>query len=141
MIICLDQNAPSANVAITGYSHGGGPVQPAESCGKFQVGDVIHGTYSTVDAESHFNSFSLGVLPSGNAVNPAGGSYPIPPVSTNGAAGTWTLDTTGMEPCGYVVELVVNDRTIVNSGSIGWYNDNSAGFCLDPAPVITTPAH
>lgn len=137
--IYLDQLAPSASVVITGYSRVGSPVQPAESCGKFQVGDVIHGIYSTFDAESHFNSFSLGVLPSGNAISPAGGFYPMPSVSTNGAAGIWTLDTTGMKPCGYVVQLVVHDRTIVNSSTTNWQNSNSTGFCLDPAPVITIP--
>lgn len=139
--ICLDQKAPSAQVQITGYSRGGGPVQPAQSCGKFQVGDVIHGTYATTDAEGHFNGFSLGVLPSGNAINPASGFYPLPPVTTNGAAGTWTLDTAGMEPCGYAVELNVSDRTIVNSAPSGWPNSDSTGFCLDPAPVITASPH
>jgi len=135
VIVDLDQAAPSATVAITGYSRGGGPVQPATDCGKFQVGDVISGTYSTFDADGHFNSLSLGVLPSGNPVNPSSRAYPV--VSTNGEAGTWTLDTTGMEPCGYVVELTVSDRTIVSSDFIGWDNSSSAGFCLDPAPVIT----
>jgi hypothetical protein len=136
VVICLDQKAPSANLALTGYSRNGGPIQPATNCGKFQVGDVLYGTYSTIDAEGHFNSFSLKVAPPSNVVDPSGGTYavpPIPPVSTNGAAGDWQLDTNWMNPCGYVLELVVNDRTIVNSGSIGWSNSTSVGFCLESA--------
>ncbi len=136
VIVDLDEAAPTAKIDITGFSRGGGPVQPATDCGKFEVGDVIHGTYSTFDLEGHFNSLSLGVLPSGNPVNPSSRSYPI--VSTNGEAGTWTLDTSGMEPCGYVVELGVNDRTIVSSGTIGWPNSASVGFCLDQAPPTTS---
>lgn len=137
VIVDLDQRAPSANVAITGYSRGGGPVQPASDCGKFEVGDVLYGTYSTFDPESHFGGFSLGVSPSGNAVSPSGGAYPV--VSTNGQAGTWSLDTHGMNPCGYVINLHVSDRTIANSAPPGWQNDDSKGFCLEAAPVIATP--
>ena len=53
-----------------------------------------------------------------------------PGASTLGDTGTWTLDTTGLPPCGYVVVLNAWDRTIVNSGFIGNYNDAPVGFCL-----------
>jgi hypothetical protein len=42
----------------------------------------------------------------------------------------WTLDTTGTAPCGYVVVLNVWDRTIVNSGAIGFHNSDFEGFRL-----------
>jgi hypothetical protein len=50
--------------------------------------------------------------------------------STFGDSGTWTLDTTGVPPCGYVVVLGAYDQTIVNSGFIGNYGQASVGFCL-----------
>jgi hypothetical protein len=133
VLVRLDERAPSAAVAITGFSRDGGPVNPAVSCGTFQVGDVLHGTYSTFDAEGHFSRLSLRVEPAGPAngatVNPASRSYPAL-VPTIGENGTWTLDTSPMDPCGYVIYLDVSDRTIVHSGSLGWDNHASAGFCL-----------
>ncbi len=46
----------------------------------------------------------------------------------------WELDTTGMQPCGYVVLLHVVDRSIINSHP-GSHNDNyyDVGFCLRAA--------
>jgi hypothetical protein len=40
-----------------------------------------------------------------------------------------------MAPCGYVIRVVVSDRAIVNSQSVGHVSSDSAGFCLDePQP-------
>jgi hypothetical protein len=55
-------------------------------------------------------------------------------VNTAITGDTWSLDTAGMVDCGYVVELVVRDRTIVASQSQGWRNSDSAGFCLEAPP-------
>lgn len=52
--------------------------------------------------------------------------YPVPL-----SDGMWQLATAGMKPCGYVIRLGVYDRTIVNSGYIGWYAEDTAGFCLE----------
>jgi hypothetical protein len=131
VIVRLDEQAPTASIAITGFSRGGGPVQPAAKCGKFLVDDVLHGTYSTSD--EHFRILYLWVEPSGPAhgasPNPSQRKFPVVP--TTGESGTWTLDTSGMDPCGYIVKLWVEDRTIINSGSIGWEASDSAGFCLE----------
>jgi hypothetical protein len=43
----------------------------------------------------------------------------------------WSLDTSGMLPCGYVIRVVAVDRAIVNSQSIGHHSSDSAGFCLE----------
>jgi len=43
---------------------------------------------------------------------------------------TFTLNTSGMDPCGYSLTLNVWDRTNVNSGQTSNYNDASVGFCL-----------
>jgi hypothetical protein len=134
----LDNTAPSADIQITS---GGG------DCADFRVGETISGTYSATDA--HFNALSLRVLPTKIGGVPSGGSFtapaPLPPggtmpvsrsyaagVAATGESGTWSLDTTGMRPCGYVVEVGVTDRTIVNSGGIGRYNRATVGLCLRP---------
>jgi hypothetical protein len=126
----LDEVTPTANVQITGFSRGGGPIQPAADCETFQVGDVIYGTYSTFD--EHFGSLSLSAEPSAPAhcatVNPATRAYPIVP--TTGETGNWSLDTSAMDPCGYIVRLYVVDRTIVSGDASGWKNAHSVGFCL-----------
>jgi hypothetical protein len=131
--VLLDNEAPKAELTVTGFSRGGGPIQPAAECGKFQVGDIIYGKYTATD--EHFNFFTLTVQPAAHAggatPNPLGPtSYPVVP--TWGVANhNWSLDTTGMDPCGYTVRLGVRDRTIVNSGFIGRYNEDFIGFCLE----------
>lgn len=133
--VYLDEEVPDADVKITGFTRGGAPLVPTVDCATLQVGDVIHGEYKALD--EHFGSLSLTVEPSGvpgahsTAVNPPSRSYPI--VATTGETGTWTLDTGGMDPCGYVVRLVVNDRTIV-SGNGGWQKEDFVGFCLAKKP-------
>ncbi len=114
----LDNVAPTPALTIT---TGGG------NCADFTVGDVIGGTYSVSD--EHFRSFSLGLQPAnGGVFTPAAKAYPVVP--TAGEAGAWTLDTTGLPRCGYVVVLGVLDRTIVNSGHVGHYNQAVVGLCL-----------
>jgi len=43
----------------------------------------------------------------------------------------WSLNTAGMQACGYVIRVVAADRAIVNSQSVGHYVSASAGFCLE----------
>jgi hypothetical protein len=121
--ILLDNVAPLPNIIITS---GGG------SCGDFYVGDEISGTYSVSDL--HFYFLSLELLPGGGgsftAPVPLPRFWTDPGASTLGDAGTWTLNTAGLPPCGYVVVLNAYDRTIVNSGFIGNYSDATQGFCL-----------
>ncbi len=139
----VDNTRPAVDVEITS---GDG------NCGKFPVGEVIVGTYAMSDLHSH--SLSLSVTPAAEAsgghmfittvVPPAPFPAPLPgPSASNslshaaltltsgGASGTWELDTTGMDPCGYNVRIHGVDRTIVNSGSIGWHAWDIEGFCLE----------
>ena len=115
----LDNIGPKAVLNLTS---GGGP------CADFKVGDSISGNFDATD--THFGSASLGVLPTpGTFTAPV--PMPVYPAHPAGVVGeAWTLDTTGMPPCGYVVVLNVWDRTIVNSGFIGFHNDDFKGFCL-----------
>ena len=132
VIVRLDEVAPTCDVSITGFSSGGGPINPIADCATVEVGMTIHGTYSVSD--EHFGTLALDVEPAGPAhgaaVNPPSRSYPIVP--TLGENGDWTLDTTGMDPCGYVVRLRTWDRTIVSSNG-GWYCEDFVGFCLKAA--------
>jgi hypothetical protein len=141
VIVDLDQAAPVTTLNITGYQRGGsGPVlTDILNCGTFQVGDLLHGSYSVAD--EHFGSLSLTAEPipgggtgrftvDGIATN--GRSYPAIP--TTGQAGTWTFNTAGLDPCGYTIQLSTSDRTIVSC--VGGWENNSAfvGFCLVAAP-------
>lgn len=111
----LDNTAPDASVHI----------DSAGDCGKFAVGATLNGHFVARDA--NFGSYSLGTLPFAGPVSPGSGS-----TQTAAAPGDpWSLNTTGMKPCGYDVHLVVADRSIVNS-SWGAHNTSHAdtGFCL-----------
>ena len=122
-LIKLDNIAPDAAIEIT---------SGAGNCGKFQPGDVISGTF--VARDDYLSGYSLYVEP---AINVAPVGVPAPSggtINTLVAPGdTWTLDTTGMTPCGYIIKISVSDRAIVNSQGIGHHSGDSAGFCLDPA--------
>jgi hypothetical protein len=58
---------------------------------------------------------------------PAGGLANTAPAPGD----AWSLDTTGMQACGYVLRVVAVDRAIVNSQAVGHYAAHSAGFCLE----------
>lgn len=114
--IRLDNTAPEAEIEIT---------SGAGNCGKYGVGDVVSGTFVARDA--YLGSFSLGTSPFAGPVVPVSGlsQTPVSP-GTN-----WSLNTAGMQPCGYVISVTVVDRAIVNSASVGHWVSKSQGFCLE----------
>jgi hypothetical protein len=114
-MIQLDNTAPTASIDIT--TAGG-------DCGKFPVGTVLGGIFTARD--TNFGSFGLGTLPFSGPIVPSSGTVQTPVLGS-----AWSLDTTGMKSCGYVVELTIADRSIVNS-AWGAHNFASAsvGFCL-----------
>ncbi|MFN8464728.1 MAG: hypothetical protein U0X20_04220 [Caldilineaceae bacterium] len=120
-LIQLDNTAPDVAITIT---------TGAGDCGKFDAGLVLSGTF--VARDDYLGSYSLGVEP---AVNPAGVGVPVPSsglVNTAPAPGdAWSLDTTGMKPCGYIIRVVASDRAIVHSQAVGHHVSDSAGFCLE----------
>jgi hypothetical protein len=133
----LDQVRPTPKIKITGFSRGGGPVEPAVECETFQKGDVIHGTYSVTDEHFRLLSFTVEVdaHAHGATVSPSTRKYGSPDfVPTTGETGTWSLNTGPMDPCGYVVRLEVWDRTIVSGYHAGWKNEEFVGFSLEAAP-------
>lgn len=134
----LDQTRPFADLSITGFSRGGGPVQPAVDCATFQIGDVIHGSYTATDApDDHFHVLSLELQPAvidgaahGVKPSPSVRSYYVHGVPGAGESGSWTLDTAGLKACGYTVRLLVRDRTIANCSTYGHWDRDFIGFCL-----------
>lgn len=121
-LIQLDNTSPDASVTIT---------TGTGDCGKFPPGTLLAGRFVATDL--YLGSYSLGVAP---AVNPPGVGVPSPNsglVNTAPAPGGdgWTLDTTGMESCGYIIQVEAVDRAILDSQSVGHRSSNSAGFCLE----------
>jgi hypothetical protein len=120
-LIQLDNTGPQASISIT---------TGTGDCGKFDIGTLLSGNF--VARDDYLASYSLGVEP---AVNPAGVGVPSPSsglVNTAPVPGdVWTLDTTGMQPCGYIIRVVASDRAIVNSQAVGHHASDSAGFCLE----------
>jgi hypothetical protein len=120
-LIQLDNTAPTVDIDITSGTG---------NCGKFPNGSTITGTF--VARDLHMLNWSIGVKPPG--INDPGEAVTVPSAGTvnTGVAGdAWSLDTTGMVACGYVVEIVARDRTIVASQSQGWPKVWSVGFCLE----------
>lgn len=119
--IQLDNTWPDASITITSGTG---------DCGKFPLDSLITGTF--VARDDNLGSYSLAVEP---AVNDPGEAIPSPSsglVNTAVAPGNgWSLDTTGMRSCGYIIRMVAVDRTIVDSQSVGHQSPDSSGFCLE----------
>jgi hypothetical protein len=120
--IALDQQLPHATIQITGYSDATG-FHAALPCGDFTQGVTIHGTYDVTD-NIGVGGASVSITPSG-AVN----QVQDPGSTATHWFGTWTVDTSALAPCGYVVRLDAADRTDANCGDT-WRDDDSVGFCL-----------
>jgi len=113
----LDNTKPTAEISLD-----------AGACEQFKPGVTLTGKF--VARDPNFGRFSLVTLPS--SVSPPS---PSPSSGTSQTSPTpgdvWTLSTTGMDPCGYVVKLHVWDRTIRNSGPGSHnYDTDDVGFCL-----------
>ena len=129
--VLVDNTPPKADLKIN--------LATAVECADFNVGQTFSGTYRATDL--HFHSFGFVIRPQG----PAHGVVPDPPAGSRGfiaspglssiidpgiASGTFNLNTTGMDPCGYSLTIVVSDRTNVNSGQGSFSSEASVGFCL-----------
>jgi hypothetical protein len=128
LTVCLDEVAPETALAITGFVRDG-VTYPADACMKFNQGDLLFGTYSGTD--QHFGYLTLTLdppTPLGVQPSPA---LVVPIQPATGASGTWQLDTTNLDPCGYVVRLDARDTTIVSGGSGGWAGvERAVGFSI-----------
>ena len=100
-------------------------------CKDFSKGFLVKGHFVARDV--HLGGFNLTTLPSSlTPPNPTTATPSTSQTATFAAGGdAWQLDTSTMEPCGYVVLLQVWDRSILNSvpGQHN-YNNYDVGFCL-----------
>jgi hypothetical protein len=119
--VSVDNDAPTATITMDQ-----GP------CSDINVNDTITGTYSASD--SFFGSVGIQVIG-----NPGGVLTKTPSASSStGESGTWSLVTTGMTPCGYVVQLGAHDRALIGyAGGTSYYTSvghsfypTGLGFCL-----------
>lgn len=124
--IRIDNTKPEAAVSLDS-----GP------CEEFTPGSVITGKFKATD--QHIWKYRLSVLP----YSPPPGQFTHTPVAEEYPAlsapgvtgtvppdGTFSLNTAGMKPCGYIIYLYVWDRTIVNNHMQGNRRPASVGFCL-----------
>ncbi len=108
-------------------------------CADAKIGDTVKGSYSVVD--NFFNALSIELVPitigGVPVVEPAVTVTPDPGnattyngTNTGGSHGTFSLDTASLPACGYTIELVANDRAIVDSHCDRHWNRIGVGFCL-----------
>jgi hypothetical protein len=117
----VDNEGPVAEISLD-----------AGPCTKFAIGDDFTGKFTATD--EHIWSYSITVLPDTpnrpTILPPAGQTYPLlaAPGKTNEPFTVTTVDET--TPCGYVIRLVVRDRTIVNNHFPGRWTPATVGLCL-----------
>jgi hypothetical protein len=124
----LDNVGPSIPSTMDIHIASGG------DCKDVDEGDPVAGTF--VASDVHFGAWSLSTLPN-TPSTPSNQPAPNPFLAnTTPAPGGhgWELNTASpivMEPCGYVVQLTVWDRSIVNSYPGSHNGDHvEVGFCL-----------
>lgn len=125
-LVKLDNAHPRVDLKITSGTG---------DCGKFSPGTVIEGEFSAHDRQfGHFDRYWLWVAgdPSAKTPSPAGGSTAVTTPKK------WTLNTSGMRKCGYVIYVEARDRTIRDSLEIpsgdprrGWRASKGVGFCVN----------
>lgn len=100
----------------------------AMNCGKFTQGMTITGTFDAHD--TWFGSWGFSLLPI--ALPPGSMTTSVASSTSQVPFGsTWSLDTSGLGPCGYVLRLAVSDRAVVNSVTTGRTVYADIGFCID----------
>lgn len=129
--VLVDNTGPKAEIDMN--------LGAGVECADFSLGTTFTGSYTASDL--HLGGFTFVIRPQG----PANGVLPNPPAGSHGVIpapglslipdpgitnGTYTLNTTGMDPCGYSLTVHVSDRTNVNSGQGNHTNEDSVGFCI-----------
>jgi hypothetical protein len=126
--IRIDNQAPVADLAFT--------MGMGVLCSKGSPGMILTGNFTASD--ENFGGYSFSIYPDDPSLNPKKQEVPSGVSTYKGGtiAGTgttgdsFTLDTTGMLPCGYALILTVTDRTIVDSSGNPYSSNDSVGFCL-----------
>ncbi len=121
--IQLDNTAPACDIHI---DNGG-------DCKKFNQPVTIMGHAYAVDPQGYPGSYTVWVEPQnlpghGGSLTPA---FPVYGETGAEPGDPWSLDTTGMAPCAYTVQVQAVNRVIVDSVTVGFYSPIAAvGFAL-----------
>lgn len=137
----LSDDAPAIDLRITGVLRKGSSVpERATERDEFQVGDKLIGSYIATDHRFLHARLHLERNP-----NPEPSSSSAPPLLATAdddqhlnphgrVGGSWELDTTHMQPSGYVLTLRVVDRTLLGTSTVTrWSGSISIDFWLAPA--------
>ena len=124
-------NAPQCTLNLTS----------AADCGNITVGQTITGEYSVTD--EFFGIVTVAMTPLSGITMPTvilsnfndgPESVVYDGTNTAGTSGTFTIDTSGLPPCGYTIQLQAWDRALANScegpNCTGHYGQAAQGFCL-----------
>jgi hypothetical protein len=138
-VVAVTEHRPQVAISLTSIP----------DCGSAVVGETLHGSYSVTD--NFFGSVTVALVPitvggvvqlENNPVlsNWTGASQCGPAAAQNqvfydgsntfGTSGTFTLETTGMTPCGYTLQITSADRALVDSHCYNHWNQIGVGFCL-----------
>lgn len=104
----------------------------AGNCGKFDVGTLLAGDFVATDSDgtadylAHYVLYTEPFAAPAGALSPTLGYVATAPPPGNG----WTLDTTGMKPCGYTLTVQAWTRAISDSSPDYASAADSTGFCL-----------
>ena len=118
----------------------------APDCGNITAGATITGNYSVTDDFFGIVTIAMtqvyieGVPISMPTVVLSGANYGPESViydgtNTHGVSGTFTIDTTGLPPCGYTIQLTAWDRALNGIHCYGNDSQEAVGFCLVPNPI------
>lgn len=88
---------------------------------------------SFIARDKHFYSWSIGVIGGPDpTVPPTPLTVGISPSTETSTAGeAFTIDLSALKPCGYVVQLGITDRAVVNSAWFGRTTYVNKGVCLE----------
>jgi hypothetical protein len=127
--VMIDNTAPNAEVYLD-------VDVTNESCHEFIKDETLYTTGITgkfTATDYHFGGYSLWIEPNitnAPTISPTSESYPgLPSPGTTDKAFTITVNENTAH-CGYVVHLIVWDRTIVNNHGSGNRAGATLGFCL-----------
>jgi hypothetical protein len=126
-----------------GYAPGkGGPLitlTPTSvlDCGNVTVGETITGNFTVAD--EFFGGLSFEIVPAPQPIDPSQPintgvtlSVPVnyPAAPTTGTSGTFSIDTTNWQPCGYGVLAIAGDRALRDTECYNHQGQASLGFCV-----------
>ncbi len=124
-VIQLNHTSPVAEIDISGSG-----IVGAGNCNDYFPGDKLQGTFVARSSPGYHGRYTLGTNVPGATITRvpiASGSIPTAPSPGD----NWSMTIpAGTSKCGYYVAVSVEDRTILNSTHAGWWDHDTASFCV-----------